>query len=518
MSQGNTFVEPCAVKFAYPRPVDYGQNNHMSPDGMMYFTAMGSSRADGPVSWMSADETHMARTNPSLGPLSVNNMSSYEFYAGEASNGDALWSRHFKDARPLFRWWNQTGITACTFLPKLQKMLCTIETTGIESGVNTQFDFDTYILEADAPGGVFPSGSKFKMVTYMRSFGPESYFVHVPSRFAPDAPSGVGYIGMAANFAEGIVPSSGGCGCSHCTVYGECQMGGIMHPTGGIYGLNLQQIRLCGAALNISCVTPPRTTLAAEAEWVPPTLDDFERAAWQAGHNLTGEPSTQRRRRDPQTHDTWASTTPTIYMGVDVDSNTPRAAPPHNFASCVATPADCTPSLLAEWAKLGDKPMSALPHIPGPACVGQLWAELIGSASFDTRVGFFTPPPNNTATPAPVCDAAGLATNSKCVRVLGFRGANCTTTVLLMINMDSHNTYVDKGDTGRDLYYLHRKQWQFTVPSLNSSEISLGGVPVRSGDLPYTTPLSLAANAAKAALSLPPLSLTIVEIGLVPAL
>ena len=60
VSQGNTWVEPCAVKFAYPRPVDYGQNNRHSPDGKLYFTAMGSSRPDGPVSWMSADETHVS--------------------------------------------------------------------------------------------------------------------------------------------------------------------------------------------------------------------------------------------------------------------------------------------------------------------------------------------------------------------------------------------------------------------------------------------------------------------------
>jgi hypothetical protein len=59
VSQGNTWVEPCAVKFAYPRPVDYGQNNLHSPDGKLYFTSMGSSRPDGPVSWMSADETHV---------------------------------------------------------------------------------------------------------------------------------------------------------------------------------------------------------------------------------------------------------------------------------------------------------------------------------------------------------------------------------------------------------------------------------------------------------------------------
>jgi|EP01044_Picomonas_judraskeda_P006655 hypothetical protein len=107
----------------------------------------------------------MARTDPALGPLSMNNASSYEFYAGESA-GVAQWSHDFSDAVPLFKWWNQTGITACTFLPNLQKVLCTIETTGITSGVNTQFDFDTYILEADAPGGAFPGGSKFKMVTY----------------------------------------------------------------------------------------------------------------------------------------------------------------------------------------------------------------------------------------------------------------------------------------------------------------------------------------------------------------
>jgi hypothetical protein len=71
------------VKFAYPRVVDYGQNNRHSPDGKLYFTSYGSSRADGPVSWMSGDEAHMARTDPSAGPLSINNVTSYEFYAGD---------------------------------------------------------------------------------------------------------------------------------------------------------------------------------------------------------------------------------------------------------------------------------------------------------------------------------------------------------------------------------------------------------------------------------------------------
>ena len=80
---GATFVEPCAVKFTYLRPVDYGQDNHHSPDGHMYFTAYGSSRPDGPVSWMSGDEAHLCRADPSKGPDAMNDGSAYEFYAGE---------------------------------------------------------------------------------------------------------------------------------------------------------------------------------------------------------------------------------------------------------------------------------------------------------------------------------------------------------------------------------------------------------------------------------------------------
>jgi hypothetical protein len=53
----------------------------------------------------------------------------------------------------------------------------------------------------------------------MESFGPESYFVHIPSRFSPDNLQGTGFMAMAANFAEGSQLQAGGCGCSHCTVY-----------------------------------------------------------------------------------------------------------------------------------------------------------------------------------------------------------------------------------------------------------------------------------------------------------
>ena len=59
------------------------------------------------------------------------------------------------------------------------------------------------------------------------------------------------------------------------------------------------------------------------------------------------------------------------------------------------------------------------------------------------------------------------------------------------------------------------------MPSLASTAVSLNGKPFaagQSGPLPHTEPLSLAGNAAKAGLALPPLSVTVVELGLVPAL
>lgn len=277
---------------------------------------------------------------------------------------------------------------------------------------------------------------------------------------------------------------------------------------------NLQKIRLCGPKLNISCTTPPRRTLEAEAKWVPPTMEDFEREAIAMGYRLDMDPDGKSPENSKP-----MDMLRTIYMGVDVDSNTPRSMSSAAFASCSTNPVSCAPTLLGEWARLGDAPLSALPTKPD-IWLARLWANLVGDAAFDTAVGFFLPPPNNTAIPTPACTTAGLAPQSKCVRVLGFRGANRTSTVLFMVNLDSNNTYVDKGDTGRGLYYLHRKQWQLTVPSLTSTAVSLNGkllAPSHSGPLPYIEPLSLAGNAAKAALTLPPLSVTVVDLGLVPA-
>ena len=512
---GTSFVDPCAVKFTYLRPVDYGQSNSGSPDGLLYFTSYGSSRPDGPVSWMSGDEAHLCRTDPAKGPRAMNNGSEYEFYAGETEDGSkAKWSCNIADAKPLFRWWNQTGITACTHFPHLKKMICVVETTCLHCGVSTQFDFDTYLLEADSPSGDFPPGSAFKLITYMESFGPEAYFVHIPSRFSPDNPDGTGFLAAAANFAEGSQLQAGGCGCSHCTVYGKCAMGGLLHPTGATYGMNLQKIRLCGPLLNISCESAPRTTLKEEAAWSPPTLADFEQAAAKlaqlhnAGSSATGTDTVPEPQQQGAT---------IVDIGVDVVSNWPCAPPPAGYGNCVtATGHNCAPTLLGEWATLSNGSM-ALPSRPD-FWTARLWNALVGSATFETKLTFFMPTPNSSiATLPPPCTVS-----SECVRVFGFRDRTNTSTILLLVNLDSNRSYVDAGESGRALHYLHRKEWQLTVPSLDSEAVSLNGKLLTAAQrkagvvLPWTEPVSLAENAAKAALSLPPLSLTFMQLGLIP--
>jgi len=492
----------------------------------MYFTGYGSSRADGPVSWMSGDEAHLVRADPKGGPAAMNDAGAYEFYAGETGQGDAAvakWSSSMADAVPLFQWWNQTGITACTYMPYLKKMICVVETTCLHCGVFTQFDFDTYLLEADSADAEFPAASKFKLISYMESFGPEAYFVHIPSRFSPDNALGVGYMAFAANFAEGVVLQGGNaqCGCSHCSVDGKCAMGGLLHPTGGVYGMNLQKIRLCGPALNISCDSRPRPTQlsGAEAVWVPPTLEDFERQAERnrllralddSGADADAEAIVAPPPPPPP------PALPIVALGIDVDANTPRAGPPAGFAKCAAAAAEsgggggCATSLLGEWVKLAAG--ATLPAVPD-VWTARLWTQLVGNATFDT-VSTILP---NSSVPLPDANST-CAANAKCARVLGFRGANAASTVLLLVNLDEKRSYVDDGSSGRALHYLHRLEWRLTVPSLLSDAVSLNGKQLAPGQrtLPPIAPLSLAQNANKAALTLPPLSLTFMQLGYIP--
>jgi hypothetical protein len=76
-----------------------------------------------------------------------------------------------------------------------------------------------------------------------------------------------------------------------------------------------------------------------------------------------------------------------------------------------------------------------------------------------------------------------------------------------------------------DLVDTRRREWRLTVPALDSDAVSLNGAllpsgagPASSAPLPAIEPQGLAPNAAKASIVLPPLSVTFLELGLIPAL
>ncbi len=166
------------VKLGAPRVVDFGKNNQYSPDGKMYLVAHGTEFNEGETrkanhSWVSGDQIYMARVTPSV--ENVNDKSKYEYFAGNDSNGNAIWSHNFAEIKPLLEWIGTTGTVAITYNKPLNKYLMCVT-----DGWPTVNEMDTYIMESDSLTG------PYKMVHYLKEFGPQAYFVNIPSKFISD--------------------------------------------------------------------------------------------------------------------------------------------------------------------------------------------------------------------------------------------------------------------------------------------------------------------------------------------
>ena len=181
--QENPSVAP--VKIGAPHFVDFGCNLEHSPDGKAYLVAHGSTRPEAWNSWIQGDEVYLLR----VAPESLNDLSAYEFYAGKSSDGSAVWSKHFHEIQPLIRWDDNLGCVTMTYNAALKKYFMCI-TRGMEIA-----RYNTMILEADSMTG------PWSMVHYMRDFGPEAYFVNIPSKFiSEDGEKAV--LWYSANFTD----------------------------------------------------------------------------------------------------------------------------------------------------------------------------------------------------------------------------------------------------------------------------------------------------------------------------
>jgi len=169
---GETCLNNTKVKFGAPHAVDHGQDNQYSPDGRLYIVGHGAETPESHQAWMQGDSVYMARTTGLPDPQTINDRSTWEFYAG---GSPATWSSSLADAKPLIVWMNNTGVVTLSWHPTLSKYILVVSTPSKDD--SCVGDFDTYFLESDAITG------PWSYISYMASFGPEAYFVHWPSKF-----------------------------------------------------------------------------------------------------------------------------------------------------------------------------------------------------------------------------------------------------------------------------------------------------------------------------------------------
>ena len=222
------FPEPAQhdgpVKMGVPHIVDFGRNMQYSPDHKAYLVAQGAvasdpSPRDANLSWITGDQIYLARVKPGID--SINDLSRYEFFSGYKKNGRPRWSHKFSQIKPMLEWNNHMGSATITYDAPLKKYLL-----AITDGGNTISKFNTYILESSQITG------PWKLVTYMKDFGEQAYFVNFPSKFiSPDGKTA--WLSYSANFTN---------------------VGGAAdyksNPPGSGYWWTLQEVRLLGRPIS----------------------------------------------------------------------------------------------------------------------------------------------------------------------------------------------------------------------------------------------------------------------------
>jgi len=163
------------LRLGVPHVVDFGKDMENSPDGKMYLVCHGTTQWDevdrkANLSWITGDQIYLCRVTPT--PGTINDPSQYEFFAGHDAKGKPVWTRDYSRIQPLIDWNNHCGGVTITYDKPLKKYLMCVT-----DGRTTESRYDSYILESRRITG------PWKMVTYMRDFGTQAYFVNVPSKF-----------------------------------------------------------------------------------------------------------------------------------------------------------------------------------------------------------------------------------------------------------------------------------------------------------------------------------------------
>ena len=172
---GENGINGYPVKIGAPHFVDFGKNMQYSPDGKAYMIAHGADTTDTKWrfwndSWINGDQVYLLRVTPSI--ENINDISKYEFYSGKDKKGKPIWTHNFDEIKPLLEWNNNMGCVTITYNAPLKKYLMCVTDGG-----NTVSKMNTYILESDRLDG------DWKIITYLKDFGEQAYFVNIPSKF-----------------------------------------------------------------------------------------------------------------------------------------------------------------------------------------------------------------------------------------------------------------------------------------------------------------------------------------------
>jgi len=210
------FMDP--LKIGSPKFIDFGKNMEHSPDGKAYLVGYGAEENDpkpryANLSWISGDQIYLTRVKPSI--KNINDESKYEYFAGYDKKGKPVWSYDFKDIKPLLEWNNNMGCVTITYNAPLKKYLMCVT-----DGWPTVAKMNSYILESGKITG------PWKLITYMKEFGEQGYFLNFPSKFISKDGLTL-WLCYSGNFSQG---------------WNNIRFKAI--PAGSRYGLVLQEVKL----------------------------------------------------------------------------------------------------------------------------------------------------------------------------------------------------------------------------------------------------------------------------------
>jgi len=151
-------------------------------------------------------------------PETINDVKTWEFFAGHDKNANPVWTNDFGKIKPLIEWNNNMGCVTATYVPALKKYLMCVT-----DGWPTVAKMNSYILEADTLTG------PWRMVTYMKDFGEQGYFLNFPSKFISSDGRTL-WLCYSANFSSG---------------WNGMKL--EFNPPGGRYGLCLHEVKLLDA-------------------------------------------------------------------------------------------------------------------------------------------------------------------------------------------------------------------------------------------------------------------------------